>query len=141
MELKVCVDASGASRKVLACDIVLVNVQSAFSRSVTVVVDSVGRGVTFVSGRVEGILIGLHEVELWAPVSSNFVCITVLERILVILHTGHQHSVKGSNTATADLSQVNIVFNGTTEHVWCEVLRIVELLLSGQVHAIVVLKS
>ena len=141
MEFIVGVDARGASGNVFACDVVLVNVQSAFTPAITVIIDSVGWGVTFVSSRVEGILIGLHEIELWAPVSSNLVCITILERILIVLHAGHQHSVKGGDTATADFTQVNIVFDGATEHVWHEVLRIVELLLSGQVHAIVVVIS
>ena len=130
MEFIVRVDARGASWKELACDIVFMNIKSTLTSSITVVVDSVGWGVTFVSSRVEGILISFHDVELWAPVPSNFVSITVFERILIVFHTGHQHGVKGGDTATADFTQVNIVFDRATEHVWCKVLRIVELLLS-----------
>ena len=70
--------------------------------------------------------------------SSDFVCIAVSEGILVFVDAGHEDSVKRSDAATANFTQVNIVFDRATEHVWSEILRFVELLLSRQVHAVVV---
>ena len=60
MELIVSVDAGSASRKELAGDIVLVDVQRARASTVAVVVNSVGRRVALVGCRVPRVLVSLH---------------------------------------------------------------------------------
>lgn len=72
--------------------------------------------------------------------SSDFVCIAVSKGILVFIDAGHEDSVECRDTATTDFAQVNVVFDVATEHVWGEILRFVEILLSGQVHAVIVVE-
>ena len=58
------------------------------------------RCVAFVTSSPVSKLVGLHNIKFWAPVTTNLVGITVLERILVVVNTWHQDGVKCGDTAT-----------------------------------------
>lgn len=63
----------------------LVELNHAAATSVAVAVVTLGAWcVTFVHGCVPGVLVGLHDVHLWAPVSSNLVGVTVVVACLTL---------------------------------------------------------
>ena len=79
--------------------------------------------ITFVSSSPPSILIRFHYIELRATVSANICGIAVLERIAVVRRIWHHNGIKGSETATFTVAQVNIKFNGASEELWFEVGR------------------
>ena len=94
MEFVLSIDLVLATESVFALGIV-VHIQSALATSIAVIVDTVGRCIAFVTGSVEGMSVGLLNVEFWAPVATNLVRVTVLERVLnVIVSSGHENSVQ-----------------------------------------------
>ena len=95
MEFVLSIDLVLAAESVFALGIV-VHIQSALATSIAVIVNTVGRCITFVAGSVEGMPVGLLNVKFWAPVATNLIRVTVLERILnVVVSSGHENSVQG----------------------------------------------
>lgn len=73
----------------------------------------------------ESPFVGLHDVKLRAPVTTNLICIAVFERVTIVIDCRHENIVKSSNTATASFAQINIVLNTTSNKVCSEIaLRI-----------------
>jgi len=141
MELLVRVDSIDTAWLEVTFDTVAEDVDRALSVSITVAIDSIGvRGVASVTSCAEGIFVRLHNVELWAPVTVNLIGITVAKYVVNMINGWHQDGVKSCHTATANLAEVHIVLETTSEHVWGEECTFVNLLLSSEVHAIVVIE-
>lgn len=106
------------SWSVLASAKQVLGVLPAGTRSVAIVIVSGGGwGVARVWSSLVSILVGLHNVELWAVSSTNLVGITVPETIISggVVTTGilgwHADSVEGSDASALHLREVNIVLN------------------------------
>jgi hypothetical protein len=118
MEFVLCIDRMLASISVLTWHIVE-DIKCAFTTSVTVVeLSSPVRGVTLVRSGVECVSIGLLNIKLRAPVTTDLIRITVLEGVRVVIDCWHEDSVESGNTATADFTQVDIVFENASEQIW-----------------------
>ena len=81
--------------------------------------------ITGVWGSSPGELVGLHNIELWAPLSSDVVGITVVVAIGIVwlaIRSNRRKgdSVEGGDTATVSLAEVNVVLNWTVEEVRSE---------------------
>ena len=75
------------------------------------------------SCRLEGVLVCLHDVELWAECATNHVGITVVEAIgLVWLPIPVKgwclNEIERADTVAANLAHVHIVLNCSTEEPW-----------------------
>jgi len=81
-----------------------------------------------------GVFIGLHDVELGAPVASDLICVTILERITCVVDCRHIDSVEGRDTAATYLAQVDVVGEEAAEQVRCEVVRGVDLWRLRKIH-------
>lgn len=79
MERQSSVDSVGGARSIVILNTVRENIHGAPTTSITTGINSVLRRVTLMPCHVEGILVCLHNVKLWAPVTTNFISITVLE--------------------------------------------------------------
>jgi hypothetical protein len=66
------------------------------------------------------VLVGLHEVELWAKwtILMVSICVTIAERVTGVIDGGHENRVEVRNATAANIAQVNIVFDNATEKVW-----------------------
>ena len=134
-EGQVSVDGVLCARPVLSLCII-VDVHGALSTFIAVVVNSILWQVALVAGRMEGPLVCLLNVELRAPMSTYLVGITVSE-IVAIVGSRHKNGVQGGDAATANIAEVDSVFEGAAEEVWPVVLGLVESWRFGQVHSIV----
>ena len=86
--------------------------------------------VTLVSSGGPRPLVGLHEVELWAPVAINLVGIAVAvsvgvhPEVAVLVLAGHPDEVPGSDAAALVVAQIDVPLDGAAEEVGHEVLRV-----------------
>lgn len=117
MEFVLCVDCILTTLSILALSMVE-NIESTLTTSITILVNSVDGIRALVSCSMEGMSIGLLNIELRAPVASNLVGIAVLEWIVIVIDRRHEDGVEGRDAATAYFAQVNIVFEDATEQVW-----------------------
>ena len=90
------------------------------------------------SSCMECMPIALLNIELRAPVTTDLVCIAVLEGVRVVIDCGHEDGIEGRDTATANHAQVDIVFHGTTQKVWLVVRICVQTRRRRQIHPVVV---
>lgn len=140
MELFVSVHAIATTWQILTSKFVLVNVNTALSRSVTLLIDSICGSIARVANSSVGKLVGLHDIKLWAEMSIDRVGVAVLPRIFSGGLCWHQDSVEGCNTAATYFAQVDVVFESASEHIWHEVFAGVQLFLGRQIDSIVVLE-
>ena len=117
MEGLVRVDGIRRAKTVVVRVAVCQEVKSAIATSITVVEDTVLRCVTLVARDVEGMLIGLHNVELRAPMATDLIGVTILEWVTCVVKSRHCDSVEGSKTVAVDSAQVNIKLEDTAEKV------------------------
>ena len=73
-----------------------------------------------VRGSSPGVLVGLHDVHLWAELSGDVVGVAVVVAIsvvwLAISSDGWEcHGVEGGDTATSHLAEVNVILDGSVE--------------------------
>lgn len=103
--------------------------------------------VTGVWGHVPSVLVGLHDIHLWTPLTTTFVGVTVVvatiawRRISVHVYTWHAHQVKSGVAAAVRLGEVHIVLNRSSKEIWCvEPISLPSLVevLCGKVDSIVV---
>ena len=107
------------------------DVLSALATLIAVVVVTlvVGR-VTLVRGGGPGPLVGLHEVELGAPVAVNLVGVTVTPAVgvhpegAIVVLAWHADEVEGGDAATLVVAEIDVPLDGATEEVGGEVLRV-----------------
>ena len=107
------------------------NVLSASATSVAIVViaNFVG-GVTLVWCGGPRPLVGFHDVEFRAPVSSSHVCIAVTisvsvhPNVTIRIFTWHLDEIPGGKTATLVVAQIDVPLDGSTEKIWPKVLRV-----------------
>ena len=141
MELLVRVDSIDTAWLEVTFDTVAEDVDRALSVSITVAIDSIGvRGVASVTSCAESIFVRFHNVELWAPVTINLIGVTVAKYIIDVINGWHQDGVKSCDTSTANFAEVYIVLKASSKHVWGEECTFVNLLLSSEIHAIVVIE-
>ena len=108
----------------------------ALAASVAVMIHATGvRCVALVGGYAEGVLVGLHDVEFRAPVSTTLVGITESPLISTRVHSWHAVEVNGRVAAAADLTQIYVKLHGAAEQIRLEVLVCVKIIDSGQEHA------
>ena len=117
MEFILCIDRMLASISVLAWHIVE-DIKSAFTISITIVVNSIDWSIALVRSSMECVSIGLLNIKLRAPVTTDFIRITVLEGVRVVIDCWHEDGIESGNTAAADITQVDIVFENSTEQIW-----------------------
>jgi len=107
--------AAGTVRVVVQLVLVVLPAGAA-SVAVVVVTFAAGR-VTRVRGGLPGPLVGLHDVELRAVISTDLVGITVVHTVVrrlisaIRLLAGHGNKVKGSDAATVALAEVHVVLD------------------------------
>jgi hypothetical protein len=70
------------------------DIQGALTTSITVIVNSICWFVTLVACGMESVFIRFHNVEFGAPVTSDLIGIAIFERVIVIVDTWHEDSVK-----------------------------------------------
>lgn len=94
MEFVLSIDLVLTTESVFALCIVI-HIQSTLATSIAMIVDTVGRCITFVAGGVEGMSVGLLNVEFRAPVATNLIRVTVLERVSnIVIKSRHENSVQ-----------------------------------------------
>lgn len=76
-------------------------------------------------GSSPGVLVGLHDIELWAPLSSDIVGIAVVIAVSVVGISIRSNCWKGNSVKCGDASasgraEINIVFNRSIEEIWLE---------------------
>jgi len=91
------------------------DIESALSTSVTILVNTFDGVVALVSRSMESMPIGFLNVKLRAPVTTNFIGITVLEGVTGVIDGGHEDGIEGRDTAAANFTQVNIVFENASK--------------------------
>jgi len=74
-------------------------------------------------GGLVGVLVGLHDIELWAVCSTNTLGVTVVESISAIcvsvdIDGWSSNEVEGSDTSACDLGKIDIVLDGSSDKVW-----------------------
>ena len=80
--------------------------------------------VALVSGGLPGVLVGLHDVELWAESTANLVCVAVVvvlapEHIVsVLVLAWHADLVESSDAAALLAAEIDIVGDRASEDVW-----------------------
>ena len=128
VELLVCVDSVLISWAISVPTELVVDVLLALATSVTAMVEALGcRGITLVRGGSPGPLVGLHEVELRAPVSGHLIGVAVTPAVCVhpkvtsIVLAWHGNQVEGSNAATLVIGKIDIPLDGATKQVGLEV--------------------
>ena len=78
-----------------------------------------------VRGSSPGVLVGLHDVHLWAELSGDVVGVAVVVAIsvvwLAISSDGWEcHGVEGGDTAASHLAEVNVILDGSVEELGLE---------------------
>ena len=79
------------------------------------------------TGSVISPLVCFHNVELGAEISANSLRITVVKavrrfkRLTICADSWHSDHVEGSDAATVNSAEINIVFHGATEEIGLEV--------------------
>ena len=91
--------------------------------------------------RSERVLVGLHEVELWAEVPTFFRAVTVLERIARVVNCRHEDSVERGEAATAGLAEVDVERDASVEQINLKVLARICVVHGREVHTIVVIEG
>ena len=71
------------------------DIESALSTSVTIFSKHLRRGLALVSRSMESMPIGFLNVKLRAPVTTNFIGITVLEGVTGVIDGGHEDGYRG----------------------------------------------
>jgi len=85
VEWQLCVDLtfkiwSVGALIISVCD----NIHCALATPITIMINTRSvRLITLVSGNVEGILVGFHDIELRAPRATNLICITISELLVI----------------------------------------------------------
>ena len=80
-----------------------------------------------------GRIIGLHNVELRAPVTVDLISITIAPAICInprvtrLVLAGHGDRVEGSGAPTVNLAEVNIVLDVSIQQIRCPVIGIVHI--------------
>lgn len=136
-----CVDSvlTAIPIRFLTSFVLVVDIDGALTTSVAVVVVSICAWcITLVADGFERVSIGFLDVKLRAEVSTNLICIAVLEGVVPITHRRHEDGVEGGDAATADHAQVYVVGHDASEEVWLVVGCSVEVCRLRQVHSVVV---
>jgi hypothetical protein len=100
----------------------IIDVLIAVAVAVTAVIEAfaVG-GIASVRSSREGVLIGLHEVELGAEVASDLVGVAVAPavgshpQVAILVNTGHGDEVEGGDAAALVFAQIHVPLDGATE--------------------------
>lgn len=76
-----------------------------------------------VGSSLVGVLVGLHDIELWAVSSTNTLGIAVVESVSgfwvsIDIDGWGSDEVESSDTSAGDLGKIDVVLNGSTEEVW-----------------------
>lgn len=88
------------------------------------VVSFVSWVITFMRSSVPSILIGLHDVHLWAEVASNLIGIAVevigtrWPWIAVLIFAWHRDQIQSGVATACRLGNIHIPFDGSTENIW-----------------------
>ena len=134
VEWLVCVDSVLIARTIAVQSELVVDVLRALAALVAALVETlVAGGITLVRGRGPGPLVGLHEIELGAPVAINLVGVTVAPavsihpEITITILAWHGDQVESSDAATLVVGQINVPLNRAAKKIGLEVLGILLL--------------
>lgn len=98
VEWQLCVDLTFKKWSVGALIIsVCDNIHGALATPITIMIFTRSvRWITLVSGNVEGILVGFHDIELRTPRAANLICITISELLVIriLILRWHQYRVQ-----------------------------------------------
>ena len=128
MELKVCVDLVLGAWAVGVPVELIDDVETETTLVAVPVLAFSSWVVAFVSSGSPRPLVGLHEVELWAPVAIDLVGVAVAPAIgappvvAILVLAWHRDSVEGSDAAALVIAQIDVPLDGATEKVGLEVL-------------------
>ena len=123
MELIQSVDFVLIARAILTIKLLLGNLEAAASSVAVAVMTLIGWSITLVWGGVPGPCVGLHDVELWAPLSIDHVGIAVVVTavastwIAIPVFSWHTNEIKSSITTAARLRKVDVVGDGASKQV------------------------
>ena len=102
----------------------LLEISSGLATSVTaVVVWTISRASVWSSS--PGVLVGLHDIELWAPLPCDVVSVTVVVaisvmRISIRANCWESNSIECGDASASSRTEINIVLNGSVEEIWLE---------------------
>jgi hypothetical protein len=102
----------------------LLEISSGLATSVTaVVVWTISRASVWSSS--PGVLVGLHDIELWTPLSCDIVGVTVIVAVSVVgipirSNCWEGNSIKRGDTSASSRAEINIVLNRSVEEIWLE---------------------
>ena len=76
-------------------------------------------------GSSPGVLVGLHDIELWAPLSCDVVGVTVVVAVSVVRISIRSNCWKGNGIECGDASassrtEINVILNRSIEEIWLE---------------------
>ena len=102
----------------------LLEISSSLATSVAaIVVWTISRAGVWSSS--PGVLVGLHDIELWAPFSCDIVGVTVIVAVSVVgvsvgANCWKGNSIKCGDTSASSRAEINIVLNRSVEEIWLE---------------------
>merc|ERR1711899_446765 len=88
-------------------------------------IDAIYISITTLSFRLECMSVGLHDVKLWAQMASRIiqsVRIAELKWVSPVIQSWHANDRDRGHAAATHITQVNIVFYGTSKKIWTVVL-------------------
>jgi len=93
------------ARSKIVLDIIGKNIDAALAATIAITEHTVRiRRITAMAHSPVSILVGFHDVELGAEVTSNLICITVLKRVNLVVDCWHQNCVQSCEATTAHLT-------------------------------------
>jgi len=72
-------------------------------------------------GGVPGVGVGLHDIEFWAPVSTNHIGIAVVvptfsrNYLSINVLSWHRYEIECGIAATSRMAEINVILNGSSK--------------------------
>ena len=76
-------------------------------------------------GSPPGVLVGLHDIELWAPLSCDVVGVTVVVAVSVVrisirANCWESNSIECGDASASSRTEINVILNRSIEEIWLE---------------------